>query len=536
MNCIPEPVPVKSDIEISAFYYPGTEQMAEWDQVEQTLPHIKPLLGWYDESDPEVIDWQIKWAVEHGISSFCLDWYWNKADQRLDHWIRGFYRARYRKYLKWYVMWANHNNVGAHSEEDQRNVTRFWIENYFRTPEYYTVEGHPAVVIWSMHNIDNDFRKEAEKRGEILKEGEGIKRALEISNEEMHKAGLPDIYFICMYQSSEYSAELLENARKAGFREMMNYNILAQTLSLASEEIKKEKEPGKIKFDHVLPSSLKWWEMTADRELDFFIHPILSTGWDDRPRSFEKGRVLYARTAEKFRKLCLSCKEFCEKNGRKKVILAPLNEWQEGSYIEPNEEFGFSMYDALRDVFCQKPAEGFPPDLTPGDVGLGPYDYPPMEHPDKTSWDFSKDVQGWYRQPFGTAYLRIQDQALHFFRSGGPHAAIRTRIKEFPAEKFSLFKVMMKVVPPDMNNLQPEEKHCVRLYFGTAERPLFSPDLHICHEGAVSTEAVPDGKWHEYTLDISSNPLWKGMVNELWFDPPQKYSMSIDIKWMKFLP
>ena len=113
MGYIPEPQPQKSEIEITAFYYPGTEQMAEWDQVEQTLPGIKPLLGWYDESNPEVIDWQIKWAVEHGISSFCLDWYWNQGDQRLDHWIKSFYKARFRKYLKWYMMWANHNEISA---------------------------------------------------------------------------------------------------------------------------------------------------------------------------------------------------------------------------------------------------------------------------------------------------------------------------------------------------------------------------------------------------------------------------------------
>jgi hypothetical protein len=36
---------------------------------------------------------------------------------------------------------------------------------------------------------------------------------------------------------------------------------------------------------------------------------------------------------------------------------AQSDEWQEGSYIEPNEEFGFGMYDALRDAFCV-PAKG----------------------------------------------------------------------------------------------------------------------------------------------------------------------------------
>ena len=68
---IPEPQPMRGDIEVTALYYPGTEHMPEWDMVKQVTPEVKPLLGWYDEHDPENIDWQIKWATEHGISSLC---------------------------------------------------------------------------------------------------------------------------------------------------------------------------------------------------------------------------------------------------------------------------------------------------------------------------------------------------------------------------------------------------------------------------------------------------------------------------------
>lgn len=39
----------------------------------------RPLLGFYDDSLPEVNDWHIKWAPEHGLSFFAFDWYWNAA-------------------------------------------------------------------------------------------------------------------------------------------------------------------------------------------------------------------------------------------------------------------------------------------------------------------------------------------------------------------------------------------------------------------------------------------------------------------------
>lgn len=535
MNYIPEPVPAKSAIEISAYYYPGTEQMAEWNQVEQTLPGIKPLLGWYDESDPEVIDWQIKWAVEHGISSFCVDWYWNKGTRRLEHWIKNFYKARFRNFLKWYIMWANHNEVGAHSEEDQIRVTRFWIANYFRTPEYYTIDGHPVVVIWSLQTLDRDFRMEAEKRGELLAEGEGVKRAIALSNQEMRKAGLPDIHFILMYQGGDYVPEKLEAARNAGFKEMVNYNMVTPTWAYMKKKLGITEIPRCADADHFTAASAAWWCSTASIEKEFAVIPTIATGWDDRMRSFDYGHSFRKRTPEKFRELCLACKDFCEKNGRQRIMIAPVNEWQEGSYIEPNEEYGFAMYNVLRDVFCSEPENGFPPDLRPEDVGRGPYDYPPMEYSEKFAWDFSTAVVDWYRQPFGTAYLQIVDNALHFFRNGGDHAAMRLRHRGFRAEEYSNFKVMMKVTPPAGVELQYNDAQKVRLYFGTTERSLFTGEMFIRRECAVAVPAISDGEWHEYSLDLSSNPLWKGCVNELWFDPPQLHSTYIDIRWMKLI-
>ena len=59
----------------------------------------------------------------------------------------------------------------------------------------------------------------------------------------------------------------------------------------------------------------------------------------------------------------------CVRKGVKRVVVSPINEWQEGSIAEPNEKFGFALYDALRDVFCTKPVTGWPKNLTPQELG-----------------------------------------------------------------------------------------------------------------------------------------------------------------------
>jgi hypothetical protein len=129
--------------------------------------------------------------------------------------------------------------------------------------------------------------------------------------------------------------------------------------------------------------------------------------------------------------------------------------------------------------------------------------------------------------------LQIIDGALHFFRSGGDRAAIRTRLTPFAADQFTKFKVRMKVTLNKNVTPSPDKQELVRLYFGTTEQSLIQENLHIRREAAVSVPAILDGEWHEYILDLTANPLWQGMINELWFDPPQLNSTHVDIQWMK---
>ena len=541
---VPVPKPVKSAIEVTAIYYPGTDQMAEWDMVDQTLPAIKPLLGWYDEGNPEAIDWQIKWAVEHGISSFCVDWYWNKGVQRLDQWVKGFYKARYRSYLKWYMNWCNHNAPGAHSTADQTAVTKFWINNYFKMPEYYKDEaGRPLVVVWEWHNLDRDFIAEAETRGETLKPGEGLKYALDLSRRLAREAGLPGIHFAC-FANGGWKADDVPLLKAAGIEEFFQYNYAwpSQVRTCLTPERRKAfpvaNHPFRYPYAFTREASTAWWTKNwHGADLPFW--PVVSTGWNDIPRSFQQASLITDRTPTEFARLCAEARTFCEANGVKRVVIGPLNEWQEGSYIEPNAEHGFAMYDALRDVFCEKPVEGWPANVTPADVGCGPYDYPKMERPARTSWDFDVDgdKQGWYRNPYGAQEVRAAGGSLVFFRTaagGRSRASIRTRLTPFETSAFKTFSFRARLTPNLGRGQKPKGKEEVRLFWGTPELPVFSKDFVVQDKSSAAVPAILDGAWHEYTIPVAANPFWKGKVEELWFDPSDLLYVNAEIDWMRF--
>ena len=522
---VPKPVPVQSDLDIAAFYYPGTDQMAEWDMVETTLPKIKPLLGWYDEGNPEVIDWQIKWAVEHGIGTLFVDWYWDRGDRRLEHWVQGFYQAKYRSYLKWAVMWANHNAPGAHSADDIVSVTRFWIDHYFRTPEYYRIEDKPVVLIWMSENLDNDFILEAATKGETLAKGEGAKRALSLSNQVARDAGFQGIYFIEMFKRP-YTKENVQKSKDEGFRETTTYNY-GHVAWWRSKDKETKGTKNHFSYQCVEETVAKSWKEQADVGVLPFI-PVVPTGWNDQPRSFQKATVIYDRTPELFRSICEQARDFCREHGIKRIVLGPINEWQEGSYLEPNEEYGFAMYDAVRDVLCKKPEQGWPANVTPKELGLGPYDYPPMVDPARTTWNFDASTEGWYRQPYGAAVLRVRDGCLHLVTTWDDRTAMRIKIAPFLASEYSSFIVRMRIGSADADG-----SDATKLYWGT-DRSALVQDLVLQEDKTATLPVKADGVFHEYVFSVRDSANWKDRIVELWFDPISRKNAVVDIDWMKF--
>jgi hypothetical protein len=82
--------------------------------------------------------------------------------------------------------------------------------------------------------------------------------------------------------------------------------------------------------------------------------------------------------SENFKEGLMAMKKWLDANNRHIGLLEAWNEWGEGSYIEPNSEFGFGDLEAIRSVFA-KPGK-YPQNVAPSDVGLGPYNISIIDH------------------------------------------------------------------------------------------------------------------------------------------------------------
>lgn len=355
---VPAPVPAKTEYLVGALHFPGWKQGTHygWQRI-VPFPERKPALGWYDENNPEVTDWEIKWAVEHGISHFVYCWYRNRAnvgkpvavdDLYLAHAIHeGFFRSRYRDKMKFSLLWEVANAGGVSSADDLlQNLVPFWIENYFKHPSYLKVDNKPLVFVFEWGSWQNAVAKP------LGGTPDKVRAALDAARELCRKAGFDGLLWFVESRSpsDEWRKTLTENGLDGGFPYCWANGLTAH-------------------FGRSAPGMAAYL-------------PVVSMGWNSAPwgNGWERGWRLGSGgrlSPEAFRAACAKVKEAIEalpagNIGRRLVLVDNWNEWGEGHYVMPHRQYGFGYLDAIRSVFCGDPPEH--EDITPEDVGLGPYD------------------------------------------------------------------------------------------------------------------------------------------------------------------
>ncbi|MDR0494275.1 MAG: glycoside hydrolase family 99-like domain-containing protein, partial [Treponema sp.] len=119
----------KQKYDVAAFIWPSysgndprtlifwPEGRGEWQTVRDAKPkfpgHVeprKPLWGFVNEANPDVMEMQINAAVRHGVNVFIYDWYWYDNRPFLEECLNdGFLGAGNNNLMQFYVMWANHD-------------------------------------------------------------------------------------------------------------------------------------------------------------------------------------------------------------------------------------------------------------------------------------------------------------------------------------------------------------------------------------------------------------------------------------------
>jgi len=351
---IPEPVPVRTQLLIGAHHCPlwEADKYSLWDQVLKH-PERTPVLGFYAQENPEVADWETKWAVEHGISFFIYCWYRDgqggAIKTRYGSAIHdALFKSKFEDRMKFTIMWENGNkgHSGVEDENDlMTNLLPYWIENYFKRASYLKVDNKPLLFIYRPDILVSDL-------GGV----ENVKAAFVKMRQACRDAGFDGLYLLG--QNSGLNLKALEQMKQIGLDYAFAYHWQV---------------PDSPKPDQAIRAQMQYIEK---RKALGFLPEIVTvsqgwSGWRD------EGSIWKIPPAD-YENLLRRAKGFigtmpANELGSRMLLLDNWNEWGEGHYIAPHREFGFGYLDAVRRVFATDATEPHT-DLTPQDIGLGPYD------------------------------------------------------------------------------------------------------------------------------------------------------------------
>jgi len=346
-------------------FFRGRE--GEWEIIRKARPKFEghwqprvPLWGYEQESDPVVMEKKIDVALSHGVNCFIYDWYWYDNQPFLEEALnQGFLGARNHEKMKFYLMWANHDATTLWDIERSHEHQVIWpgdvdrptfeivvrrvLRQYMKHPSYLTIEGEPVFSIYEL--------------GTFMKGLGGVdptRDALNWFRREAQREGLPGVHIQGILWGNVPRLDESGALNPSGSQDR---TVLALGVDSLTH----------YQYVHIVSPMneyVAWCDKATeawsrwDQEFSVPYFPHVSIGWDTNPRFKDfKPCVKEGATPNHFKIYLRKAKAYVDAHPEqtKLITINSWNEWGEGSYLEPDDRFGFGYLEAVRDVFKEGP-------------------------------------------------------------------------------------------------------------------------------------------------------------------------------------
>ncbi|WP_131538476.1 glycosyltransferase WbsX family protein [Pedobacter nototheniae] len=331
----------------------------EWTNVTKSAPkfkhhyqpHLPTDLGFYDLRLLETMIAQAQLAKSYGIHGFCFYHYWFNGKLLMERPIEQMLNSKNPNF-PFCLCWANENwtrrwdglekNVlikqDYNLKDDYEHIK--YLIPFFKDERYIKIDGKPVFLVY---------------RSELHPQ---INEAVSIWREEVKKAGFEDIYLIRVENflkdldpkmhdfdaSMEFAPDFAMDVKKYSkkkpishfFRKLMHKTALKKSAFLSNNvydykdmaDIMSIKSPKKYKyFRSVFPS------------------------WDNSARRKNNATIFVNSSPEKFQNWVEKTVAYTKENfeGDERIIfINAWNEWAEGCHLEPDQKYGHSYLQALK--------------------------------------------------------------------------------------------------------------------------------------------------------------------------------------------
>lgn len=320
-------------------------------------PRRPANLGFYDLRVSETRDAQARMAQENGIEGFCYWHYWFAGKRLMDRPLQEVMNSGSPK-LSFCLGWANHSWVSIWKETLGQTIIKqsypgredvvnhfFSLLDIFRDKRYICIEDKPLFVIYRPHEIPN------------------LTQFIDLWNSLAKKEGLPGIYFIG--HAEHFDQDIYNTGLDAVLKHNPGHTLYSK-LGLRSHSPVVYKIFSRLGLSDFYHSSILKPHVFSYEEyirhaltplrISTLEYPCVVPSWDNTPRYGVHGSVLHGSSPMLFQKHLRDAIRMIENRDFEKriIFLKSWNEWAEGNYIEPDQEFGLSYLEACKKEICFK--------------------------------------------------------------------------------------------------------------------------------------------------------------------------------------
>ena len=344
---------MKTDIKAIALYLPQFHPIeenekiwgkgfTEWTNVKKCKPsykgHHQPripgdefgYLGYYDLTNINSIKSQINLAKSHGIYGFGIYYYWFSGKQLLEKPLNLFLKLNIK--FHFLLIWANENwtkkwdgkddDIFMKQEynlEDPINYIKD-IKKYVIDKRYIRIDDKPILGLYEPNKVPN------------------LRKTMEIWRQKSRQYGIGEIFILISinYNKTEdfQKLNLFDGAYEFPPRNSFgNHRIPKKNTLIYSELLYKSRDLNETNLDL--------------QKLYFYRGSMLE--WDNCPR-MKNCEIFEHYSPEQFYMYNKIIVEWTKKHyyiDLRFIIINAWNEWGEGSYLEPDDLYGYASINSL---------------------------------------------------------------------------------------------------------------------------------------------------------------------------------------------
>ncbi len=469
----------------------------------------KPVLGYYDEGNPESADWEIKFMAEHGIDAQAFCWYADVTsgpvkEPRLSYQLHdGYQQAKYEDYMKYCLIWEAGSGAKFNAQQFRENVIPYWFENYFLDENYLVIDNKPVLHVYAINTIASDA---------MFGTVEKTKVELDYLEEAAREHGFDGM----IYVSNGTIATLAEvgidaNAAYHWGAEGYTYTTNVRKNLAGAAEAKKTGTVYQI--------------------------PTISVGYSDYAWRNAKMPLMnpdeYTKTHKWVKDTYIPDNAKKGTWQEKMVWLSTWNEYGEGTYMMPCDGLhGFGYLDVIREEYTKLGEKH--EDAVPSQAQL--------ERINHLYPQYARHLrrQGYYKT-FDTDNVEYESVKKITFEEGSvsytgienikyENGAISgvSNVKDFSLGIKGIEGLDISEVERVVIKIKIDSGSNMKIYFGTMTEPNLD-------ERKAITVVADTNEMKEYVFNVNTNIKWDGVLSTFRFDPADGIGINFTIESIDFV-